>query len=152
MSVNIIKIENQVNILHLSSSVSIPSKEMVRFFNPSSDYIEMHVININTDDIIYTISPFNNYNIPGTFQPGEDVFIEDIIFNPDTDLKNLGIVEGNYKVQYNILRPKINGSSALIFFIKEISSDKKELRLITTNISSPEVETGTLDFINEIQS
>jgi RNA-directed DNA polymerase len=100
---------------------------MVRFFNPSSDYIEMHVININTDDIIYTISPFNNYNIPGTFQPGEDVFIEDIIFNPDTDLKNLGIVEGNYKVQYNILRPKINGSSALIFFIKEISSNKKEL-------------------------
>jgi hypothetical protein len=105
MSVNIIKIENQVNILHLSSSASIPSKEMVRFFNPSTDYIEMHVININTDDIIYTVSPFNNYNIPGTFQPGEDVFIEDIIFNPDIDLQNLGIIDGNYNSWFNFSFP-----------------------------------------------
>ena len=151
MSVTITKINNQVNILNPSASVSIPSKEMIRFFDPSTDYMELHVIDINTNNIVYTVSPFTNYKIPGTFQPGTQIALEDLILSPDVDLQNLGIKRGKYRLQYNILRPKIVNSPVLAFFIKEISSNKTELRLVTTNIAPAEIETNTILFINEVQ-
>ena len=116
MAVTVTKIKNQNNILNVSSSVEIISRDMIRYFNGSTDFIEMHVIDYNTNNVIYTVSPFNNYKIPGTFLPTSTILVEDLEFSPDVDLNNLGIKNGNFKVQYNILRPKITNLSAFIFF------------------------------------
>jgi hypothetical protein len=153
MSVTINKIESQVSILNPTASANIPSKDMIRYFNTATDFIEMHVMDINTDRVLYTVSPFKNYKIPGNFQSGDQIYIEDLIFSPDKDLNNLGITNGKYKIQYNILRPKIVADYPVLpFFLKSISDNKKEIRLITNNISSTEVESNTLSFINEVQN
>ena len=152
MAVTVTKIKNQNNILNVSSSVEIISRDMIRYFNGSTDFIEMHVIDYNINNVIYTVSPFNNYKIPGTFLPTSTILVEDLEFSPDVDLNNLGIKNGNFKVQYNILRPKITNLSAFIFFIKEISGDRTEIRLSSNNISNQDIENGAYEFISEIQS
>ena len=149
MATTVSKISNSNNILSGSSSQLVTTKNMVRNFGSPEDYVELHIAD-PAGKILYSISPFTNYQIPGNFQT--TTTIQDLVFDPATDLKNIGIQYGDYNLTYNVLRPKIVKSNIKVFFIKEISGDRTELRLITNNVSNIDVENGTNDFINEIQS
>ena len=149
MATTVSKISNSNNILSGSSSQLVVTKNMVRNFGSPEDYVELHIAD-PAGKILYSISPFTNYQIPGNFQT--TTTIQDLVFDPATDLKNIGIQYGDYNLTYNVLRPKIVKSNIKVFFIKEISGDRTELRLITNNVSNIDVENGTNDFINEIQS
>ena len=52
--------------------------------------------------LIYSIIPFQNYTIPGTFSPTKDNIgsIQELVFDPETDLKNIGIRQGDYVITY----------------------------------------------------
>jgi hypothetical protein len=149
MATTVSKISNSNNILSGSSSQLVTTKNMVRNFGSPEDYVELHIAD-PAGKILYSISPFTNYQIPGNFQT--TTTIQDLVFDPATDLKNIGIQYGDYNLTYNVLRPKIVKSNIKVFFIKEISGNRTELRLITNNVSNIDVENGTNDFINEIQS
>ena len=149
MATTVSKISKNNNILTGSASELVATRNMVRNFGSAEDYVELHVADPAGKNL-YSIVPFTNYQVPGNFQTTDA--IQDLIFDPATDIKNLGIQYGDYNLTYNVLRPKIVKSNNRPFFIKEISGDRTELRLVTNNVSNIDVENGTFDFINEIQS
>ena len=152
MSTTVSKIIRNNNILSGSASQLVATRNMIRNFGSPEDYVELHISD-PAGKILYSIVPFTNYSIPGTFQPTTTTSnIQELIFDPAADIKNLGIQFGEYNLTYNVLRPKIVKNYIKSFFIKEISGDRTELRLITNNVSNIDVENGTYDFINEIQS
>ena len=152
MSITIKQIFSNNNILTGSSSTLVVTRDMVRNFGQPEDYVEM-ILADPANKVLNTIVPFSNYTIPGIFQPKVDpATIQELIFDPSTDLKNLGIQSGDYKVTYNILRPVIVKSYNPSLFIKEISGDRTEIRLSTNNISNNDIVTNTAEFINNFQA
>jgi hypothetical protein len=151
MATTVTKINNSNNILSGSSSQLVVTRNMTRNFGSPEDFVELHISD-PSGKIIYSLIPFTNYTLPGTFLPTEQPTVQELIFDPATDLKNIGIQFGDYITTYNILRPQIVKSSDLSLFIKEISSDRTEIRLSSNNIPNDELESNTLNFIDEFQS
>ena len=151
MSITITKSSVTNNILTGSAVPLVVTRDMVRNFGSPEDYIEMHLSD-PSNKIIYSIVPFRNYIIPGTFQPSTAYTIQELIFNPEQDLKNLNILFGDYKITYNILRPVIVKDYNPSLFVKEISGDRTEIRLSTNNISDDDIITNTNEFISNFQA
>ena len=64
----------------------------------------------------------------------------------------MGFTYGTFIVQFNILRKKIVNLNDPVFFIKEISSDRTEIRVSTNVISDFSIEEGVVNFLFEIQN
>lgn len=150
MAIKVTQISFNNNILSTEEASLVSTKDLIRNFGASEDFIEMHILD-PLNNLVYSVVPFKNYQIPGNLQSAGYPTINELIFTPDIDLNNLGIQVGDYKVQYNILRPKVNLTSDRTFFIKEISDNRQEIRLSTNNITNTQIENGTVSFINEIQ-
>jgi len=150
MATIVTKISSNNSILTPNQVGIVPFRELTRNFGASEDFVEMHVSD-PTGRVILSIVPFKGYKIPGTFQPSTAFTINELTFSPDVDLNNLGITLGDYTVQYNVLRPKVNLTNDRVFFIKEISANRKELRLFTNNIPNSQIEVNTLQFISDTQ-
>lgn len=151
MSITVNKIITNNNILSGSSSDLVTSKNMIRNFGATEDYVELDISDPSGKHL-FTILPFLNYKVPGTLAPTNTYNIQELEFDPALDLQNLGVAYGDYVLTYNILRPKIVKSYDLSFFIKEISPDRTEIRLNSNNIPNIEIENNTLDFIYEFQN
>jgi hypothetical protein len=141
------------NILTGSSSQLVVTRDMVRNFGLPEDYVEMHLAD-PAGKHIFSIIPFQNYQIPGTFQPTIDgeASIQELVFDPELDLKNLGIKYGDYNITYNIFRPKIIKDYNQSLFLKEISSDRTEIRLDSHNISNVDLIANSIDFVEEFSN
>ncbi len=151
MATTVNKILTNNNILPGDSVSLVASKNMIRNFGSAEDYVELHIED-PAGKHLYSIIPFLNYQIPSTYQPTDSITVQDLEFDPATDLQDLGISFGDYVLSYNILRPKIVKSYGLSLFIKEISSDRTELRLSTNNIPNNEIEINAIDYILDFQS
>jgi hypothetical protein len=151
MATTVTKINTSNNILPGSSSTLVASKDMTRNFGAPEDYVELHISD-PAGKHLFSVVPFLNYKVPGGLIPTDTYNIQELEFDPAIDLKNLGISFGDYVLTYNILRPKISPSYNLSFFIKEISPDRTEIRLSTSNLTNTDIENNTLDFILEFQS
>jgi len=138
------------NILSGSSAALVGTVNQTRNFGVPGDYVEMNVYNLG-DTFLFQVSPFRDYKLPGTFVD-ETTLVQELEFDWGKDLTNLGINAGDYKTEYNILRPKIVNTNDRIFFVKEISADRTEIRLSTNNVSNEVLTQGALEFINEFQS
>ena len=148
MSIKINKLPSANNVLTGSAVPLVVTRDMIRNFGNSEDYVEMHLSD-PADKVIYSIVPFSNYTVPGTFLPSVDpATIQELNFNTEQDLKNLNILFGDYKVTYNVLRPVIVKSFNPSLFIKEISGDRTELRLATNNITDDVLIANTNEFIS----
>jgi hypothetical protein len=151
MATIINKIISSNNILPGSTSTLVASKDMTRNFGATEDYVELHIAD-PAGKHLFSVVPFLNYKVPGGSQPTDTYNTQELEFDPAIDLKNLGIQFGDYIITYNILRPKISPSYNLSFFIKDISPDRTEIRLSTSNLSNTDIENNTLNFILEFQS
>lgn len=129
----------------------IASKNFVRNFGEPEDYIEAHVYHQN-DELLFSNNNFKYYSIPGNLQGQDTTTTKQIEFKTLEYLSFLGYNLGVYKVQYNIFRKKIFNTSEKLFFIKEISQNRTELRISTNYISNTDVESGVLNFIEEYQN
>ena len=151
MAIVVNKIPTNTNILKAPIVSNVVSKDMTRNFGSPEDYVELNITDPSGKNL-FNLVPFLNYKIPGTFPATEEPSIQELEFNPGEDLTNLGLVSGDYILKYNILRPKIVKDAILSFFIKEISDDRTEIRLVNNNIPESNIELNTFEFINEIQS
>ena len=130
----------------------ITSKTFIRNFGLPEDYVEAHIYINSGSSLVYSDYDYKGYTIPGSLQ-GEPVTLTDELgFDPGNLIESVGYVVGKFQIEYNILRKKIFNTNKPVFFIKEISSDRTELRISTNDISNSDVENGTLNFINEIQN
>jgi hypothetical protein len=152
MATVVTQISNNSNLILTGSASSlVPFKDMVRNFGQPEDYIELHIAD-PTDKVLYTISPFKNFKIPsggdGTTYPNS-ITVQSVQVNPAEDASNFGLTNGTYHFTYNIFRAKGDLSPNRSFFIKEISPDRKELRLVNNTISTFTLEQNILSFIDE---
>ena len=129
----------------------IVTKDLQRTFGIPEDYVEAHIYTIN-DVLIYSDYDYKGYKIPGTLQGQETTTTDTLEFSPGQHLQSLGYSLGTYRVDYNILRKKVFNINQKVFFIKEISADRTELRICSNTVSNNDIESGVLNFINEIQS
>jgi hypothetical protein len=129
----------------------IASKEFVRIFGLPQDYVEAHLYS-SDGRLLDSNYNFTGYTIPGNLKGETTTTTEQLSFTPGNYIESLGYIVGTYDIQFNILRKQIFNTNQPIFFIKEISSDRTELVIISNDISSADVENGVLNFINEMQS
>ena len=147
--------ENRLNVnlakYDTIDSSLIASKDFVRVFGLPEDYVEAHLYS-NDGRLLDSNYAFKGYTIPGQLQGEATTTTEQLSFTPGRYIESLGYVVGTYRVEYNVLRNKVFNTNQPIFFIKQISSDRTELQISSNDISSYDIENGTLNFINEIQS
>ena len=121
----------------LISSIDINTQ-----FNPSQDYIEYFIYDINENIVSQNTSGFPNF----TLQDNQ------IVINPEKDLRAYGFTEGSYNTLYNFLSNQLNSNSITKYYIEQISSDRTELRLNSTQLTSEEIITSVNEFIEYLNS
>jgi len=117
-------------------------------FGLIDDYIEYFVYDAggNTLNTNYTYKDFKSPNTSYINPTNKGLPIIEI--DPVKDLQNLGYTSGEFKVQYNLFTNKISNSNAELF-LKEISADRTELRVGSTILTNEQIESGSLELINE---
>jgi len=120
-------------------------------FGLANDYIEYFVSDaggnlLNTN---YTYRDFKSSTTSYVNPTNKGLPIIEI--DPVKDLQNLGYTSGEFRVQYNLFTNKISNSNAELF-LKEISADRTELRVGSTVLTNEQIESGSLELINEYTS
>ena len=116
----------------------IPTIDTFGSFNTVTDHIEYFIYDLN-NNILFS-------NIVG--YPQFSLLDNNLIIDPENDLKTQGYTEGNYNTLYNFLRNRAGSSPLNRYYIDQISSDRTEIRLNTTAIPNGEVIISVGDFIN----
>ena len=111
-------------------------------FDPTIDYIEYYIFDLN-QNILYS-------NISGW--PGYRILNNIITIDPQKDLESQGYIDGQYFTLYNFLKRKLSSNVSSTFYIQDISTDRTELRLNTTQISNSDIIDLTNQFSIEISS
>jgi len=130
----------------------IPSNIISSQFNPSLNYIEYTIASSNqlfqvTDQI------FTDYSIINDTSPQGTQVIYNIDINPEENLRSRGFTNGEYNVIYNFLNNEINSSvNTRPYYIKDISSDRTEVKLASNTISNSELEVLINDFRIKLNS
>ena len=120
-------------------------QDVVNQFTPSS-YIEFVVFDISSRLLSYN-NNYTSYTVLNSFT-NEDNLISQFDINPDQDLSNLGYNQGEYIAYYNFLEKKI-GDPTNLLYIKEISSDRTEIRLDSNKVSPQDLISQANSFISE---
>ena len=71
----------------------------------------------------------------------------DVILDPISDLSNLGYDDSTYSILYNFYKERLSSSITSNYYIKEISSDRTEIRLDSNDISNLDIISLTQEFI-----
>ena len=143
----IVNIQNvDPNTLQLQNYTSadeslISNAEIEVTFDPSQDYLEYFILDLNQNILFSNVAGYPNYKIQDTT----------VVIDPQADLEVHGFTEGQYYTIYNFLKRKLSSSVGSTFYIQSISSDRTELRLNTTQISNLDVVELTNEFANQIK-
>jgi hypothetical protein len=132
------------------------NEEDVRLFIPQTlqenfglpnDYIEYFTYDAG-GNLLNTNYSYKSFKSP------QSSFVESvgslpiIEIDPVKDLQTLGYSSGEFKVQYNLFNNKLSSPNAELF-LKEISTDRTELRVGSTVLTNAEIESGSLALISE---
>jgi hypothetical protein len=117
-------------------------------FGLTNDYIEYFVYDAGSNALNanYTYRDFKSPNTSYVNPTNNGLPIIEI--DPVKDLQNLGYTSGEFKVQYNLFTNKISNPNAELF-LKEISADRTELRVGSTILTNEQIESGSLELIDE---
>jgi hypothetical protein len=133
-------------------------------FGQQNDYIEYFVYDAG-GNLLNTNYTYKNFKLPTNYglnpAPYNDISVGVISnytqsvstlpiieIDPVKDLQTLGYSSGEFKVQYNFFNNKVSDPSAELF-LKEISADRTEIRVGSTILTNEQIESGSLDLINE---
>jgi hypothetical protein len=109
-------------------------------FNPSEDYIEYFIFDLNQNILFSNVAGYPSYQLRDNL----------VTIDPQDNLESQGYTEGTYYTLYNFLKRKLSSNVSSTFYIQDISTDRTELRLNTTQISNIDVIDLTNQFSNEI--
>jgi hypothetical protein len=126
----------------------IPSFFSKTSFNSNNCYIESFTFNLN-NDLLFLTYDYTDYIILNDGQSaGNDGALSKIILDPERDLMINGLEtpNGEYILLYNFFQKRI-GTPGENLYISEISSDRTEIRLDSTDLNSTQLQTQAEDFI-----
>ena len=129
-----------------TSQVNLIPQFSLDTFLSNNSKIEFIVLDVNKN-VLSSTSDFKDYSLPetGINQPGA---ISSILLDPESDLFTRGYNLGQYIAYYNFLVPKI-GTLPTSLYISEISSDRTELRLDSTELDLFGIIDQTSLFVQE---
>ena len=116
----------------------ILNSELDTNWSSSGDYIEYYIYDSN-ETLVYPDNnpiPLEKYSILNG----------DVYVNPSNDLDYLGFNEGTWIINYNFYRKKLNSDIQNKYYIREISSDRTELKLDSNVISNENIISSTNNF------
>jgi hypothetical protein len=119
-------------------------------FNPLTDYVEYTIL---SDDGSFQVTEqeFTDYKIVNNPAPAGSDLSYSVDLDPEKDLVSRGFSNGRYNTIYKFLRNELNSSPIeRIFYIKEISSDRTELKLGINNFTNTSLEVLVNDFKNSL--
>ena len=111
-------------------------------FDPLKNYVAYYIYNLNNNVIFSNEINFDSYNI----------IDGQVILNPEGDIEKAGYEEGQYNVVYNFLNNELSSSFFQRLYIDQISPDRTELILNTTQISNLDLINGANSLISQIQN
>ena len=107
----------------------IKSNETEVSFDPSIDYIEYYVYDLSGNIIVSNIYGY----------PGYKLINNQLSIDPVGDLASFGYEQGSYNTLYNFLKRKLGSNPLTTYYIDEISANRTEIRLNTTEILDVDV-------------
>ena len=116
----------------------IASSDLDTVFNEDTDYIEYCIYDENNNKI-YPESSLKLLSYK--------VINGDIILYPKNDLIGLGYDDSTYSILYNFYRERLSSSITSNYYIREISSDRTEIRLDSNTISNSNIIASVNEFI-----
>ena len=134
---------------YTEEDISLLSFQVIKQdFGLSSDYIEYFVYDAG-DNLLNINYSYKDFKLPSTsYIDPISGSLPAIEIDPIKDLQNLGYSSGEFKVQYNFFNNIVSNPSAELF-LKEISSDRTELRIGSTILSNEQIESASLSLLNE---
>jgi len=114
----------------------ISSFEVTNNFNVSSSYIEYFIYDLNNTILYSNEIGYNGYSFQGA---------NVLTIDPQIDLETQGYTEGQYYTVYNFLNPLLSSNALNRYYIDQISSDRTEIRLNTTQIPNIDVVSSSLE-------
>ena len=132
---------------NFSSEVYSPTDESLITSN-----LESNQFDLNTDYVEYFVFDLNNNQISplGNDASFSDYLLLDneIYIDPIVDLFNIGIDTGIVNTLYNFYRKWLSSSPQSTYYIKEISSNRTEIRLDSNIINRVDIISSTNEFIS----
>jgi hypothetical protein len=139
---------NQVSRYDAADINLLSSQTLKEDFGYQNDYIEYFVYDAG-NNLLNTNYSYKDFKSPSTSFVNPNTNALPIIeIDPVMDLQNLGYSSGEFIVQYNTFTNKISDPNAELF-LKEISSDRTELRVGSTILTNDQIESNSLALINE---
>jgi hypothetical protein len=124
----------------LEDNSLITSLEIETSFNPQTDKIEYFIYDLNNNILFENVTGYTGYRL-----------LDNVLtLYPDIDLISQGYTEGQYNTLYNFVSPKLESNPNFTYFLSQISSDRTEVRLDTTNIPDALVISSSLELTNDI--
>ena len=121
-------------------------------FDPTKNYIEYTILSPNG---VFSITEqnFTNYKIINNPSPSNTSVVFSIDIDPETDLTDRGFSNGGYNTIYNFLNNELSSSSdTRPFYIKEISSDRTEIKIVSNTIDNLALESLVSDFKTKLST
>jgi len=109
-------------------------------FGNEGDYIELFIYDENGSSIFIDYDASDYY--PYILNNPKNNTYSALTLNPELDLKERGFKRGIFNLQYCFYNRLFNSSVGSFYWIKEISSDRTELRLASQTISSDIIRSG----------
>ena len=123
-----------------NDSSLIASFELDTNFSSSTDYIEYSVYDAN--QVIIFPADTSTSAISTTYSVTEG----NVNLMPEKELNNLGFFEGTYYVNYEFYRNRCRSNQNNRYYIKEINSDRTEIRLASNDILSSPLVSSVNEF------
>jgi len=126
----------------------IPAFDVISQFNPETDNIEFSIYN-ELNQLEYIDYSYKNYTVTLDYNTQQNA-VSTVNVDPEIDTIKAGYDQGNYTVVYNFFRNQLSSSLDSPFYLKQISSDRTELRLANNDISNDELEKLVNEFKTEL--
>ena len=120
-----------------------------REFGADQDTVEYQVYSA-TNQLLAVNYNFKNYTVQNTVDNSN--LYDTLYFNPTQDVKDAGFDIGQYNTVYNFYRPIFLSNSGTRFYLKEISSDRTEIKISTNDLSYNAVSTSYLNYLTSKNS
>ena len=134
--------------LNLKNIEDLESQLVEKNFGRPEDFIDLHIYDLN-GNLLNTVSNFKDFNVEKTTQG----LVQDLNLDPLVTLNRLGYSTGIFNIKVNIQKQKIFNTNVLPFKIKEISSTRNELKLVTINTRfNSDLVNFSRDFITAVQN
>ena len=124
----------------LQDETLIPSFDVSSSFKQNEDVVEFFLYDYNSN-IVFLDYNFTDYRVINNI----------LTINPEQDVLNYVGEDGLYYITYNFLSNRLNSSVSDSYYIKELSTDRTELRLDSNVISNLDIIASTNLFIDEIK-